>query len=307
VSATLPGDRPVDIELLADFSEGLLAPAEAEAVRAQVDADPDWAAALSLLRESAPGVTAALAAYAADTSAAMPPDVADRLTAALIAERSAGDTAVSEQVTPTQAAPRRRPLRSPATRPPTSRKSSGRGRRSRSPWTLGALAAVVVLVVVGLGFVVKFVAAPTEKSSGSASVASAPELDGVGLPGLTITSSGIDYTSLTFSAVTPTKPSPLAPSAATAIKSPAGINGPSLNGPKALRNVPPALDRLLDPVTLRACAIKIEGLATGTARSIDFATYHGAPAIIVTLESPTSRVAADPNCDLISPVTSAHS
>ncbi len=67
MSAMLPGDRPVDIELLADFSEGLLPAAEASTVQALVDGDPDWADALALLRESAPEVMDVLAAYTDET------------------------------------------------------------------------------------------------------------------------------------------------------------------------------------------------------------------------------------------------
>jgi hypothetical protein len=236
----------------------------------------------------------------------MPADVTDRLTAALAAERAGGRSTVSGHVARPGETPPRVSGRGDATRPSTSRKRSGR--RSRPTWALGALAAVIALVVVGLGFVVKFAAAPTEKSSGSASVAAAPDLAGSALPGLTITSSGTNYTTLGFGAATPAGPSPLAPSTTAPGRSPAGIViGPGVSSPKALRNVPPALDHLLDPTTLRACVIKIEGLATGTARSVDFATYDGAPAIIVTLESPNSIVAANPDCDLISPVTSTHS
>ncbi len=231
----------------------------------------------------------------------MPVDVMDRLTAALAGERSSGDP---------EAAPTHGPIR-PATRldttRPTTPRKPGRGRRSRL--TLGALAAVVALVAVGLGFVVKLAGAPAEMSSGSANVASAPDqFKPMNLPGVTITASGTDYTTLNLNSATPPSvPAPLSPTSG-AIKSPAGIKAPpGIAAPLNLADVPPALHRLLDPGSLRACLTKIEGLATGTARSVDFATYDGTPAIIVTLESPSSRVAVDADCDPMSPVTTSHS
>ena len=298
MSAMLPGDRPVDIELLADFSEGLLPAAEASAVQTLVDGDPEWADALALLRESAPDVSDSLAAYADDTSAPMPSDVMDRLSAALTAERSSGDP---------EAVPRRGPTR-PSSRHDASRPTTPRARGRRYRAALGALTAVVVLVAVGIGFGVKFAGAPSEKSSGTTSDAAAqPPLHTFSLRGVTITASGTNYTALSITAVAPSAPGGLTP-APGGIKSPAGINAGSGVAPApALTDVPPALRRLLNPDTLRTCLTKIEGLQTGTARQVDFATYDGSPAIIVTLESPNSMVAADPDCDPMSPVTTSHS
>jgi len=60
--------------------------------------------------------------------------------------------------------------------------------------------------------------------------------------------------------------------------------------------VPAGLDRLLDPAALDVCLRAIETVAGGTAQRLDFATYQGGAAVIVTLASPASVVAAGPNC-----------
>jgi len=297
VSATLPGDRPVDIELLADFSEGLLPPDEASAVQARVDADPEWADTLALLRASGPAVASALASYAEATDDPMPTDISDRLAAALIAERAPAAPRLSDQ---------RPPRSSAATGPPASRKPPGRRRSRHTAWSRGALVAVAVLVVAGLGLFAKFGISPEATSNSKTTAASGSDAAAPALPGLMITASGTNYTSLlTPFAASATPTNPLIVPHAT--RSPAGINGPALGSPSTLEHVQPVLDRLLNPATLRACLTKIEGLAGGTAQSVDFATYEGTPAIVVVLDSPSSAIAADSNCDLLSPVTTPHS
>ena len=306
MSATLPGGRPVDIELLADFAEGLLTPSQANEVRQLIDADPAWASTLTMLDESAPAVAAALAAYAEDTAGAMPTEVAARLTSALAEVARGRESQPSSE--PLDADPHGAGRQGPAdnrpgrggggTRPPTVRTPSGRS-GSRTLWTRLALVSVFVLAVVGVGFLVRLAPSTQSNSTSSGSALAAPDVrlpELAARPGLTVTASGTQYsasTSVYGGANSSEVPRP------TAAGSGGGVQ-PLHQTAKAVSpdRAPAALGRLTSPAALEACLEAVETSVGGTTRSVDFASYDGAPALIVVLDSPPRAVAVDPNCGL---------
>jgi hypothetical protein len=280
MSATDPVHRPVDIDRLADYVEGLLTPTDAAMVRDLVEADPAWAATLAALRSAYPAVTATLSSYAADTGP-MPSDVAERLTHSLRSQPPASNVASLAE----------------ARNRPAGRRRGRAARIATNGWVRAA--AVLIVVFVGIGFATQLHTGSTKSSSTATSDRAAPQLSLPNMPsrpGLTVTASGIDYSAL--------------PSATPANGAPAPAltpgHAPGLNGPTASSSefepapgvVDPALDRLLDPAALGNCLTAVERSTGGVTSEVDFATYQGRPAVIVTLASIDTVVASGPGCGL---------
>ena len=117
-------ERAVDLDLLAEYADGLLEPAQAAEIERLVATDPDWAGTLAALSDATPRVQAALAELGA---VAAPADVVARLDAAI---------------------PHLDGAAAPVVDISTRRGRGDRDRRGRRRWSRGALAATGVAAAI---------------------------------------------------------------------------------------------------------------------------------------------------------------
>lgn len=284
----------VDLDALADYTAGLLDPADTAVVGDLVRTDPHW-------RHAHDALVAAEAAVRADlhTAAAvhltMPADVADRIDAALAAERGHG------VVVPIEAARSRR-------RVPSRRLST----------RVAAAAAGIIAVAGGLTVATQFRA--DDFTAGS--TAEAPTADR-GAPGEALSSGGApdsssatvqvvatgrDYSAATApdilreaAAVAPQAEPPVAPAPTqTAEQSAGGAAKYSIlaDAELASRTAGGQLARLAAPAALEACLTAVGTVIPGTPSVVDFARYLGAPALIILVREPSTStvVIVGPDC-----------
>jgi hypothetical protein len=305
-----------DLDRLADYTAGLLEPAEAAEVDRLIATDDGWARAHDALIAAQPLVGHALAQLPEER---MPTDVAARLARAL--DHAAGDArGAGPDQRPTAgdargAGPDQRPTAGdargagPDQRPTAGGTGSnvidlGRARRwRRVTLATTAVAAAVAVCVGGLAALNGLRSATSTGSNSAGSAAQAPAAVG---SGPTILISGTDYTHVQL-ATPPAlsgnafKAGPSsgaldrpAPSAA-----PAAPGGRSNADSAAGTAVPAELARLTDPTQLRACLDAIVAVDRGQPTSVDYARYKGQPALIVTLAvGPVTAVAVGPSCGL---------
>lgn len=259
-----------DLDLLADYAEGLLDPERAEQVARRIDADPEWALTHQLLTGVDPRLDQAVSTYAAATPE-LPADVAARIDAAISDERERADSAA---------------------RAPIQLEAARRRRQSRlSLVGLSAAAAVVVAVIFGL----TALGLNLGGSSKSASTAEAPAGtaapgDLSALAGVTITHSGANYSQRSLSAV---QAQPM-----DTFGSPPEISGsPTTRGARP-NAAPDPLQRLTQPADLAVCLDAVRAVHPGAVTAVDYARYLGQPALIITLASPRLRVAVGAECGL---------
>lgn len=298
--------REVDPDLLADYVGGALAgtPDEDVVARLIVD-DPAWAQAHDSLVADMQWVGQELAAWGAELP--MPPEVTDRLTAALAAaaplvpaspDRAAGraepttDPPAPKFGLPAQS---RRPLSAVPSTGPVPPGRDGRTRPRRRRWLRWAgPVAVATGVIAFAGFSVPQLivgssvrdadsstareattAAPL--SAGPSVLAVAPSSDGSAGPeslavvpaASLITASGTDYSRETVVTIGRTLRTDKAPHAV-----------PDHGGP-----VVPGLDRLAGADALAAClnaVAAVHGRGTISVDGVDYAAFEGVPALVIT-------------------------
>jgi hypothetical protein len=282
---------PVDLELIADYLDGLLLSAGAEMVAQRIATDPRWAYAAQQLRSAQPVVTDALRSAGAATEP-MPDAVLERILAAL-----PESTGRLEQA----------PVAAAGTVPEPRRHArvislADRRRRRTVFWGNLAKVAAALVVVGGIG---TGIALGTQRSSSNTSAGSnAPAAVSQGsgsqkVAGITIDSTGHDYASDLG----------IGPPASAATFSGSGSGSGSATGgrtvtPRATNNlgsIPvPRAESLLDRLAkggLPACIAAVEQQFAATPTIADFAYYKQQPAVIFRL-SDNKVVAVGPQCGL---------
>jgi hypothetical protein len=288
----------VDLDALADYTAGVLDAADSAVIGDLVRTDPHW-------RHAHDALVAAEAAVLADlhTAAAvrltMPADVADRIDAALAAERGRG------VVVPIDAARSRR-------RVPSRRLST----------RFAAAAAGIIAVAGGVAVATQFSA----RDFAGTTAAEAPAMDR-GAPGEALSSGGAEWSSATVQVVATgrdysaaTAPElvreaaaiapalPEAPQAPPAPSAASGEPGESTGGAAKYsiladadltsRTAGGELARLAVPAALEACLTAVGSVISGTPSVVDFARYQGAPALIILVRerSASTVVIVGPDC-----------
>ena len=285
-----------DLDRLADYTAGLLDPAEAAEVDRLIATDDGWARAHDALIAAQPLVDRALARLPEER---MPADVAARIEHAL--GRAAGDAR--------GAGPGQRPTAigpGPAAGTGSNVIDLGRARRwRRAALATTAVAAAVAVCAGGLVALNGLRSVTNSATSSAGGAANAPQVtqDTGTVP--TILVSGTDYTHVQL-ATPPAEASRVpdalsgqpgkgAPSGAAA--APGGRSNADAVPPSTA--VPAELARLTDPTQLRACLDAIVAVDRGQPTSVDYTRYKGQPALIVTLAvGPVTAVAVGPSCGL---------
>lgn len=277
-----------DLDRLADYTAGLLDPAEAAEVDRLIATDDGWARAHDALIAAQPLVDRALARLPEER---MPADVAARIEHAL--GRTAGERATASG-------------RGPVGGTGSNVIDLGRARRwRRAALATTAVAAAVAVCAGGLVALNGLRSVNNSATSSAGGAANAPQVtqDTPTVP--TILVSGTDYTHVQL-ATPPAQagrvpdalsgqPGKAAPSGAAA--APGGRSNADAVPPSTA--VPAELARLTDPAQLRACLDAIVAVDRGQPTSVDYARYQGQPALIVTLAvGPVTAVAVRPSCGL---------
>jgi hypothetical protein len=273
-----------ELDLLADFTAGVLDPTDNDRVARLIATDDRWAIAHDALVDADRAVRSELRAIAGPLE--MPPDVSARLDAAIAGLADQSRRATLRPV-PTQARHAARPS----------------GWRRVGPTIIGVAAAAIVLVV-GVGVVTNL----QHRNMGSSNTAAGPGnmSDARGGPeaqalagGPSIRHSGRDYQPGTLSQLAQDQrgaAAPQAPAAApTATPAPvagaASKSAPNVfDAPSPLPRTDP-LARLADPSALRACLDAVDRSHAGTPALVDFAEFQGAPALVIVVQQPNQVIA----------------
>ncbi len=275
----------IDLDLLADYADGLLGPADEARVAALVQDDREWAFALDALRSALPQVNAALAGANSEpippaTLAAVLRAVQEQDSAAQLPELRPGDAPDGRREDTTAPRDTTRPS---AGRPPSKSKAKRKRRLSAAVLTACALFA---LFGIGVGYLLNSTGQSTEKQATSAKAAAPQAIAGgaAGIPPVKIIISGLNYTAATlgstaFASHTTTNPGP---------------NAAAPNGTRA--PLTSTLDRLSRPAALDECLKQVETLIGGHATTVDYAEFDGQPALIITLPDAGTVVAVGANC-----------
>jgi hypothetical protein len=262
-----------DLDRLADYTAGLLDPAEAAEVDRLIATDGGWARAHSALAAARPLLDRALGDLPAEP---LPADVAARIERALEREGTGTRSNVIDL---------------------------GKARRwRRAALATTAVAASVAACVGGVTLLSRqqTISGSTNTSAGDAKAVAPREAQGFAA-GPPTRASGTDYTHDTLGRPAAAL-SGRAPDAAGAPE-PSDVPAPASAGGQAAAGtgpgVPAELSRLLDPAQLRTCLDAIAEAEGGHAVAVDYARYRGTPALIVTLAGGRVRaVAARPSCGL---------
>ena len=135
---------PVDLDLVADYLDGLLPAGPAEVVERRIGSDPRWANAADQLRRAAPAVARALRDTGTEP---MPDDVLDRLLSSL-ADRAGASAMAHERIETTNAA---NTAHEDHNTPPARVITLDDRRRRRSIWSDLAKVAAALIVLAGIG------------------------------------------------------------------------------------------------------------------------------------------------------------
>ncbi|WP_433536302.1 hypothetical protein ACQPZK_31310 [Micromonospora sp. CA-249363] len=279
--------REVDADLLADYLGGALdgTPQQAQIARL-VAADPAWAEAYALLAPAVTQVSADLARWA-EPAPELPPAVAERIAAALVAADTPPADATGSPETPTS------PVTVPAQggRRPTSsspaesgRGPTGPGRRQRRWVRAAAPVAVAAAAVVAVGLGLDQLSTDTADTGAAERPANAPAVADAG--GTARTSgptlhSGVDYTPQSLGG-TPSPPSPLLGASSSVPGHQPGVDAegdrrPAPNGSNQLA-------RLTDEAALTACLSSVaaeHGSGPLVVEVIDYARFQGEQALVI--------------------------
>ncbi len=290
MTSTQPSGLPVDFDLLADYAEGLLPGDEAARVEALVEHETAWSSAFAALNAALPSVATALAGAATERPT-MPTDIADRLGATirgLVADRPADDVR-------TLPVPGREPSSRPADTRPATRSTARKRRRTGRDAVLAAV--VLIVVVIGGLAIINHRSRPPSSSSAATSAAGVADS---GVPataegdlGPVLTSTGTDYTRASL------HPSTVTPQLAPTGKQPYATT-PTVPGPDAAQKpqIPAGLARLGGASALAACVNAVQADTGGTATVVDYASFNGTPALIITLSGINLVVAVGADCGL---------
>jgi anti-sigma factor RsiW len=281
---------PVDLELLADYLDGLLSAGPAAAVERRIESDPRWAAAADRLRAAMPAVTDTLGGTRTEP---MPDAMFDRFLAAL-PDRMPVRASVDDGADSTDDAAARDGRDAPPTRV-----ISLDDRRRRPLWSgLAKVAAGLIVLAgvgTGIGLGLHATTGATKSSSGVASNAEGTSQRGTASAVLAqVTVSGRDYGRALSAA--PTAPQPHVQS--PAIPPPNQPTGGGRPGSEAapVPGAPGALQRLASG-GLPACLAQVQDQFSAVPLKADFAFYAGTPAVVVTLANATV-VAVGADCGL---------
>jgi hypothetical protein len=253
----------VDLDLLADYADGLLDADRAAEVERLVATEPAWARTLTALTAAQPEVRSALAGLAAPP---VPDDVVARLEAALSAAAGGADVVDLSQ-----------------------RRRDRRRRWSRAAAATAAVAAGVAVCIGGLTTAQNNTRSGTSSSAGSADQKAAAPMIG----GPALLSSGRNYTPDTLSSLaaeSAAAPGPAMNQAPSSARYAAG----------ALASAPDGLDRLTDRTELQTCLGLIANAQQRTPTLVDYARYQDRPALVVILSGAGGReiVVVGSNCGL---------
>ncbi|MDR7280039.1 hypothetical protein [Catenuloplanes atrovinosus] len=244
-------------DLLADYLGGVLdGDPRHDEVTALIASDSEWRDAHAALADATGAVHDDLRTLAEAPVGPMPDDVAARLDAALRGE------ALAPVI----------PLR----------------RRRFPRWALPATiaAGVLAFAAVGITGLLNGLEVNNEITSSAGSGADAPEAAAAPLPSHQVVVSGRDYTSASARSLAELVEE-RGVAAAEGLSSPLAESGGKPPAPMrddAGGAIPPVLARLTDPEALNHClgAIAIEhGVASLTARLIDYASFEGSPGLLV--------------------------
>lgn len=271
-------EQPVELDLLAEYSAGLLEPEQAAGIERLVATDPAWAGTLAALTDATPRVQAALAGLGA---VAAPADVVARLDAAIPRAAGAGATVVDIS---------------------TRRARGERGRRERRRWSRGALAATGVAAAIALiagGVVLRhnpFGSRESGSTMSSGAAAVAPDAASGKAPatGPAILATGTDYTPQTLLSVAGHRP------AASQAEGP-GVAENSASGQMRSAAMPQPLARLTAAGDRQTCLNQVTAEhGGGMPTMVDYARYQGEPAMVVVLSGPGAGevVVVGPDCGL---------
>lgn len=277
------GLTEAELDLLADYTAGLLDGPQATDVAHRIGEDARWARAHAALVGADPAVREDLRAAAAPLEP-MPADIVARVDAALAyAARPLAGSVVSLD--------------------------AGRARRRRVFTGLAAAAAAVVAIAGGIAIAGTFTASQSGTASAPGAESVAQDRAGAGAgtaptPGplelddsARVVASGVDYRPETLGQLARSTqflslPPAVAPNEAKASR-------PEV--PPAVRDYSAApLARLTVPGALAACLEAVRAAHPGEVRLVDFARFNGAPAVIVLIQgaSTSTVVAVGPDCGL---------
>ena len=281
----------VDIDLLADYIGDALDKNEQARVARLIADDPEWRSAHAVLAPGMSQVGAELSALGA-ASEPMPADLGVRLEAAFAADPVSNHSLIAPELAePSE--PHLQPSRGDRhlVSVPTGSEAKVAPRRRRLRWAAPIAAAAGVLAFAGFGTaylagrddVAENTAAGSAADSQSAPMMAPGSALVGGLSDDKIAATGADYTADTLKSA----------SAATAMGADEASGSESdkrVAVPEGLPRLqtPPGLARLRDRATLLACLEAIaQQNAAGpiTVQSVDYATYIGAPALIVRFSS----------------------
>lgn len=258
------GNAP-DLDLLADYAAGVLdGTAEGAAVAERVAGDPAWAALYAALVRADDAVRADLAGLPPEP---IPSDVAARLDGALAAERSRVETETLADAAPVVPLRRRRPGRMVG----------------------GAVAAGVAVLAagaIGLQVFSSNQSGGNETSAASDAGTASRELSEStrGVPPKAAPGAQPDAAAGGVASGTDYRRETLATQINSLVAAKARLAPNSADQAAA---VPPALSRLAQPAALRECLTALG--ATGQPRTVDYARYDGAPAVVIVLPTASTE------------------
>jgi hypothetical protein len=317
-------DVDVDLDRLADFLSGALdGTPEADAVRRLLATDARWSRAYAALVDADAAVRADLSAYATH-SPPLPPDVADRLDAALRAASQDAHAPVTArhadgphtgarhadlpQADRSHTAPQsdRPPGRArdaehrPGLRRPggtggsgtSSGTASGTASSARRRWRIAlSAAAVVAAVALGAGVLLPQLTRHTAGTGTAGNEKAAPAAADSAQQGqlsgsVPVLASGTDYRRDTLGTLISRTPFAAPGAGRSAASVPEGPHAADAAGA-----VPDELTQLTGAAARAACLDAITRQYGGTVAVVDYARYEGLPALVVVLTG--TRVAAD--------------
>jgi hypothetical protein len=274
------GLSEVELDLLADFTAGVLDPDHSDRVARLIATDNRWATAHSALVDADRAVRSDLRAIAGPIE--MPPDVSDRLDATIagLADQS-----------------RRASLR-PVAVPARPRHAARPAGWRRVGLTVVGVAAAAIALVVGFTVVTSLQRPQLGANSASGpenlSDARGPEAQSLPLGPPTI-HSGRDYQPGTLGQLAQgQREAPQAAAPAPTPPPPAAAGGgtkASTTSDSAFAAPGSPLDRLGNPQALQACLAAIDRVHAGTPSLVDFAEFQGTPALVVVVQQPTRVIA----------------
>jgi hypothetical protein len=283
----------VDLDLLADYVGGALeGTAEERTVARLIAEDAQWAQAYAQLARDVDGVRLALAEWGAEP-AAMPPDVADRLSAGLAAAVAGFDRTAGHRDEPIGSGARPGPTRPPNRPEGESARPVGRTSRRRLPrWATPVAIVAALVAVAGLGVsqltgdthatndATSFSGGATQPQSAQGEAA-VPQRASTEPSADRVLTTGTDYTRRSLVTQVPGAGEKL--SAKSPEASPAPALPPVTTGGSAYSESAPG-DRAARQITLADCLQAIANqYGRGTPRFlvVDYARFEGRTALIV--------------------------